>query len=308
MRFARGFTGLLFAAALGASTTGCIKKMMLDGQIKGTRDGSAAVNTLQDYEIANQIAFAGIGQMEGMHRLAPNNLDALFMLTRSWSSVSYAFIEDQYEQYYEKGDDVLATYHLMRARAAYQRAIYYGLELLSHTADGFEQARRNQDTMRKWLTDNFTDQEDAENLLWTGYAWVGNVGASKDVPEVVGDLYVGVELVKRSIELDDTAGNGMGHIVLGAYYAAMKEFDKSKAELDRANQINDGKFLSVQLNLATRYYCAKSDKENYVKTLNEILAAGDTMPSARLPNTIAKRRARRYLGSKVWQEECGFTL
>ncbi len=298
---------MLLAATLGMGTSGCIKKALLDGQIKGTRDGSAAVNTLQDYEVANQIAFAGLGQMEGMHKLAPDNTDALYMLTRSWSGAAFAFIEDQYEQAYEKGDDVMSEYEILRARAAYQRAISYGLELLSHTADGFDQARRNDATIRAWLVANFTDKDDAENLLWTGYAWIGNVGVSKDVPATVGELYIGVEMVKRSLELDDTASNGMGHIILGAYYAAMKEFDKSKAELDKANQINDGKFLSVQLNLATRYYCARSDKANYFKTLNEVLAAGDTMPKARLPNVIAKRRARRYLGNKIWQEECGFT-
>ena len=31
-----------------------------------------------------------------------------------------------------------------------------------------------------------------------------------------------------------------------------------------------------------------------------------TLPEARLPNVIAKRRARRYLSHEVWQEECGF--
>jgi hypothetical protein len=38
-----------------------------------------------------------------------------------------------------------------------------------------------------------------------------------------------------------------------------------------------------------------------------VLAAGDPLPEARLQNTIAKRRARRYLNNKIWQEECGFT-
>lgn len=306
MSFLRGTAAAALALALTVGSTGCIKKMLLDGQIKGTRQGSAAVNTLQDYEVANAIAFAGLGQLEGMHKLAPDNTDALFMLTKSWSGASFAFIEDQYEQAYEKGDDVMAEYHLMRARAAYQRAIFYGLELLSHDAEGFKQAKRNQTTIRKWLVDNFTDKDQAEDLLWVGYAWVSRVGVSKDVPAVVGELYVGVEMVRRSVELDETLQHGMGHTILGAYYASFKEFDKSKAEFDRALQLNGGKFLAAKLNYATRYYCAKSDKANYMKMLNEVLAAGDDLPDARLQNVIAKRRARRYLGNKIWQEECGF--
>jgi hypothetical protein len=60
------------------------------------------------------------------------------------------------------------------------------------------------------------------------------------------------------------------------------------------------------LNYATRYYCFKSDRANYEKILNDVLKAGDTLPEARLPNVIAKRRARRYLKNKIFQEDCGF--
>ncbi len=305
----RGAAWLLLSLGLLTGTSGCIKKMLLDGQIKGTRDGSGAVNTLHDFEVANGVAFAGLGQLEGMHKLAPDNTDALFMLTRAWSGASFGFIEDEYEQAYEKQDQVMAEYHLMRARAAYQRAIHYGIELLGHHADGFSDAKRNHETIRNWLVENFTDEDQAEDLLWVGYAWIGHVSASKEVPEVVGELYVGVEMVKRSVELDEDSTYATGHTILGAYHArtAMAELDESKKHFDRAIALNGGKFLPTKLNLATRYYCMKADRAGYEKTLNEVLAAGDELPEARLQNVIAKRRARRYLGNKVWQEECGFS-
>lgn len=309
MKLLRGL-GVLCLAGLGLTSTGCLKAMLLKGQIKGTRDGSAAVNTLHDWEIARGVATAGIGQLEGFHKLAPDNTDALFMLTRGWAGLSFGFTEDDYEEAYEKGDDVMAEYHLLRARAGYARAKHYGVELLGHHAEGFDQARRNQDTISKWLKQNFTDKEQAEDLLWVGYAWIGHVSASKDVPEIVGELYVGVEMVKRSAELDDTLVYGTAYTILGAYHArtAMAELDESKAYFDKALALNGGKYLATKLNLAQRYYCAKGDKVAYEKTLNEVLAAGDDLPEARLPNVIAKRRARRYLGNKVWQEECGFKL
>ena len=49
----------------------------------------------------------------------------------------------------------------------------------------------------------------------------------------------------------------------------------------------------------------KGDKENYVKTLNEVVEAGDVFPEQRLTNTIAKRSAKRYLG-KERMKDCGF--
>ncbi|MCA9631598.1 MAG: hypothetical protein KC766_28270 [Myxococcales bacterium] len=310
MSFLRGLGSVVLAASLALGATGCIKKALLNGQIKGTRDGSAAVNTIHDWEVARSIAQAGVGQMEGMHRLAPDNEDALFLLTRSWAGMSFGFTEDDYEVAYEKGDDVMARYHQARERAGFERAIFYGKELLSHQAEGFDGAKRNAVTMRKWLVENFTEPEQAEDLLWVGYAWIGRVSASKEIPAIVGELYVGVEMIRRSIELDETVQYGMGHVIMGAYHArtAQAELDESKKHFDRALEINQGKFLSTQLNYATRYYCFKRDQKSYEKLLNEVLAAGDPLPEARLPNVIAKRRARRYLGNKIWQEPCGFGL
>jgi tetratricopeptide (TPR) repeat protein len=309
MGFSKFLAGALLAG-FALTSSGCIKKMLLNGQIKGTRDGSGAVNTLHDYETARGVAMAGLGQLEGMHKLAPDNTDALFMLARGWSGAAFAFIEDDYEQAYEKGDETSAEYHLLRARAGYQRGKYYGVELLGHHAEGFKDATRNQETVRAWVVENFTDQDQAEDLLWAGYAWIGHVSASKEIPEIVGELYVGVELIRRSVELDETLVYASGHTILGAYHArtAMSELEDSKKHFDRALELNGGKFLPTKLNLATRYYCAKGDKEAYEKTLREVLDAGDELPEARLQNVVAKRRARRYLGNRVWQEECGFRL
>ncbi len=300
---------MVLAAAMAVGGTGCIKKALLDGQIKGTRDGSAAVNTLHDWETARTVAQAGIGQLEGMHLLAPQNTDALFLLTRAWAGLSFGFIEDDFEQAYEAGDELNAAYHQKRTRSGFDRAVFYGVELLSHQAEGFEDARRNADTIRTWLVDNFTEVEQAEDLLWVGFAWIGRVSAAKDDAALVGELYVGAEIIRRSVELDERVQYATGHTILGAYHArtAQAELDDSKKHFDRALELNEGKLLSTKLNYATRYYCAKGDKANHDKLLHEVLAAEDPLPDARLPNVISKRRARRYLGHKIWQENCGFS-
>jgi tetratricopeptide (TPR) repeat protein len=298
----------LLAAGLSLTATGCLKKILTDGQIKSTLTGSAGAQTIQDYEVARSMAYAGLGQFEGMHYLAPDNPNALFLLTRSWAGVGFGFIEDDYEQAYEKEDDVMAEYHLARARAAHARARYYGIELLGLTADGFEEARTNAETIRAWLVKNFDEEDQAETLLWAGYAWMAHVAVHRDMPEVVAELHVGVAIVERSIELDEDAQYATGHTILGAYHArtAMAELDESKKHFERALELNQGRFLPTKLNFAQRYYCAKGDRASYDKLLNEVLSAPDTLPEARLPNVIAKRRARRYLTHEIWQEECGF--
>jgi hypothetical protein len=304
----RGMAAALLAAGLSITSTGCLKKILTDGQIKSTLVGSAGSQSIQDYEVARGAAFAGVAQFEGMHYLAPDNPNALFLLTRTWAGIGFGFIEDDYEQAYEKEDEVMAEYHLARTRAAFLRARYYGVELLGLTADGFEAARKNDETIKTWLRENFDDKDQAEVLLWAGYAWVGHVGASREFPEAVAELFVGVAMVERSVELDEELQYATGHTILGAYHArtAMAELEESKKHFERALALNNGDYLPTKLNFATRYYCMKGDRQAYDKLLNEVLTAPDTLPEARLPNTIAKRRARRYLTNEVWQEECGF--
>ena len=85
-----------------------------------------------------------------------------------------------------------------------------------------------------------------------------------------------------------------------------KKAEKALADFDRALELNGGKNLDTQLQLAQRYYCQKHDKAGYEKALREVLDAPYPLPEPRLANTVAKRFARRYLGNKLWQEECGF--
>lgn len=294
---------------MGMANTGCIKKMLLDGQIESTRKGGTAFNTISDWEVARRAASAGIAQFEGMHYLAPYNEDALLMLTRAWSGMAFGFIEDEMEQAQDEfGEDAeMVQYHKKRAVTAYSRAIFYGKKLLEMEAPGWEEATKNVDSMQAWLK-NFDDpEEDAENLFWVGQAWMSRVNLMKDDPSYVAELFIGVELVKRSLELDPTWNYGTAHGALGAYHArtAMAELDQAKQHFDKALEISNGNALLVKVNLAARYHCAKVDKDAYVQTLTEVIEAGDPLPEQRLQNTIAKRRARRLM-AKWRMEACGF--
>jgi hypothetical protein len=308
MIFTRGMLGLLLSAAVAASTTGCVQKVMVAGTLQGARQASAAMNTIQDYEVAKAAAFAGMAQLEGLHWLAPQNADGLFMLTRGWGGVSFAFIVDEAQEAREAGNEELDEYNLARAGAGFERGVFYGKEMLALVAGGFDEARKSSAALTAWLEENFTDASQADMLLQFGYVWIGRIAVAPDVPELVAELFVGVEFIRRSVALDETLQHGTGLTVLGAYHARspMAELDQAKVYFERALAVNDGKFLVTKLQFATRYYCAKGDKEMYFKLLNEILAAPDPLPSARLPNLIAKRRARRYIAHPIWQEDCGF--
>ena len=302
-----GFSGLVVMAAALLST-GCIKSMLTNGQISATREAAGSFNTIGDYELARSAASAGLVQFEGMLELAPGNEDALFLLTQGWVGYGYAFPEDDWEAASDAGDDELATYHQKRARMAYERGVFYGLQLLKKEGgDGFDQARAHANTLKAWLADRFTDKEDAETLFWVGYAWLARVNIAKDDPVLVADLFVGVEILERANALDPSYMHWGASAALAAYHARspMAEMEEGRKLFELALEKTQRKSLVVQLNYA-HYACTKSDKALYEKLLNEVLAADDPDPSQRLTNMLAKRRAKRWLTKAHEQNECGF--
>ncbi|WP_394833212.1 TRAP transporter TatT component family protein [Pendulispora rubella] len=307
--FLRRCLPLATLATVSLFGTGCIKSMLTNGQISATRQASSSFNTIGDYELARSAASAGLTQFEGMHVLAPDNEDALFLLTKGWVGYAYGFPEDDFEAASDAGDDDLAEYHKKRARMAYERAIFYGIELLKAHASGFDDAKKNDATLRQWLDKNFTSKDDAETLFWLGYGWLGRVNIAKDDPVLVADLFVGVALLDRSAKLDPTVMHYGAQTAIAAYHArsAVAELDLSKTQFEDVLTKTQHKSLVVQLNYATRYACLKGDRGLYEKLINEVLSAEDPDPEQRLTNTVAKRRAKRALG-KTRMSDCGFDM
>jgi hypothetical protein len=298
----------LLAALL---TTGCIKKMLVDGEIESTRQASDAFDTIGDYELGRSAAQAGLVQFEGMHTLSPDNVDALFLLVKGWTGYAYGFIEDEMEAAQDAGDEALAEYHRQRARMAYDRAVFYGLEALEQRATGFAQAKRGEQAMAKWLADNFTRKDDVPNLFWTGYAWLARVdlmqGDEEEGPAFVADLFVGVTMIERSAQLDPGFEHWSGPLALAAYHARsnVAEMEEAKRTFDTVLAKTEGKSLVVQLTYAQKYACVRGDAALYQDMLNRVLQSPDPDPRQRLTNAVAKRRARRWLGRKRMKGACG---
>jgi hypothetical protein len=284
--------------------------MVADTSFSVARSASSGIETVHDFEAAERMAYSGLSQLESLHVLSPQNEDGLYLLVRAWTGVGQAFILDDYEEAVEHHDDRMADYHRLRARAAFERAKQYGVELLALRAEGFDAATRNHKTLENWLKEHFDSAKYAPELLWLGAAWLSRVGADVESWASVGDLWIGASLVEQAVRLDDRIEHGLGHVILGAYHARaiVGEIAEAKQHFEHALAINGGKYLPTQLQMAQRLYCVTHDKAGYDKALAEILSARDPLPEARLANTVAKHFAERYQGNKRWQEECGFGL
>lgn len=285
-----------------------MRDVLVDQTLKGARQASASAETIQDFEAARNVAYSGIGTLEGLYSLRNTNPDGLFLLTKAWCGVGQGFIMDDYEAALEREDEIQWKYHQLRARAAFDRAKFFGLRRLKQQADGFDEAARKQTTLRAWLRANIDDPEMAEPLYWLGLSWVSRVSVDTENAATISELWVGLELLEHVIFLDETVEHGMAHVVLGGFAArsVLGELAEAKKHFDRALELSGGKYLPVQLALAIRYHCTRKDQKSYTAVLRAILDAKDPAPNTRLANVIAQRRARRYLGNRIWQEECGF--
>jgi tetratricopeptide (TPR) repeat protein len=314
----RGFIRALVAGVASLAVVGCVreyvmiqtgifpKPMLYEDSLAWTRQASDSIQTLHDYDTAKETAYGNMGQLEGLHLLVPDDPNGLVLLLRAWSGIAYGFMDDEREEALEKKDEALATYHEARARAAFKRARFYGEELVALRSDGWKAALRNADTLRAFLKDNYDDADDCEELLWLAFSVVGRINFDMDNPETVAELWIGIEILEHVNRLNPSYDNGNAYTMLGAAYAGLQDYGHSKEAFDKGQEISGGKLLTNNVTLAQRYYCPKRDKKNYFAALNSVLAAGDPLPDQRLTNTIAKRRAQRYLANSFWQQDCAF--
>ncbi len=310
---------LSLTLALSLGTSGCIKKMLVDGQIEGTRKGSAAMNGTADYEVARAASSAGLAQFEGMHLLAPDNTDGYYLLVKGYTSYAFAFVEDDMENAYLANDDAMGDYHQQRAKSLYTRAVGYGTEWLDKQHAGFDAASKsgNENSIKQYLA-QFDSKEEVDIMFWTGQAWMARANTTKE-PALVGTLYIGQAMIERVTQLAPDYERGSPWATTASYYArtgaamiGVESFAKSKELFEKAKQISNNTVLLFDVQMAMTYACRMADDspgrrasfELYGKLLSGVLMAEDTSPDTRLLNAIAKRRARRYL-SQRWIDENG---
>ncbi|MBC7173732.1 MAG: hypothetical protein H5U40_14930, partial [Polyangiaceae bacterium] len=172
------------------------------------------------------------------------------------------------------------------------------LHWISLDHDGLEQARAaGLESFERWVEKEFDDDDDAEMLFWTGYAWGSYINLSLDDISAVGDLALAKTLVRRSVDLDPTYFNSSGLTFLAVAEAQEMSgsMERSRELFERALTQTERKALIIQVNMAKYYAVKAGDRDLYVRLLTEVIEAGNPDPAQRLNNVIAQRRAKRYL-------------
>jgi hypothetical protein len=249
--------------------------------------------------------------LEGLYAASGGDSRISLLLARAWCKLSYEFTLDAYEQALESGDLPAASYHLLRARAGYQRAQFYADAWLERRAPGFGAALGDEAALPAWLGKRVAVADAAEALLWSGLARVGEadtaVASSSEsaAADAKSSRAVGARLLTHSLALDPKAASGLGHVGLAfaAARAPAADLARVERELAEAESAARGRLL-VPLLRARILACQRHDRPSFERDLDRVLSESDPDPNLRLENAAAKRRARRYLTSSVVGTEC----
>lgn len=294
-RLLRAAAGALCLVALGACD---VAKFTADSTAGLFTRAAPAFEAYWDYDLAGEAMPASIVQFEGILRVIPDNEAILSQLAQAYVAYAYGWIEADVEALEFEGAYEEADVQRRRTRTMYLRAVDLTRSWIRlHNEDIDLAVRGTVADLEAWLYGAFVDKEDAEMLLWHGYAWGSYINAAKDDMEAVADLAYAKAFVARSIELDPDYYNAAGYTFMGVATASEMagDMEEAKVYFEKALAATERRALQAQLNMARHYAVKEGDRELFDKLLQEVMDAEDPLPEARLANRIARERAAMYI-------------
>lgn len=276
-------TGLLFL-------NGCsLNKFTANTTAGLLGEGSTVFNEEVDLGLARDSMPANLKMMEALLKASPDNDTMLTMLAQGYCSYAFAFLEDS-----DNPND------LERAKALYQRGFTYGMRALPKKVR--ETSKTSLADFEKAVSD--VDKDQVPQLFWTAYCLGNWVNLKKADIAAVAELPRVEIMMRRVLDQDETFYNGGVHLFYGVYYGSRPKMlggnpQKAKEHFQKALRMSDGKFLMPKLFMAQFYAIPTQDEALFKSSLEEVLKApADLMPSERLANQVAKRRAEKLLAAQ----------
>ena len=143
-----------------------------------------------------------------------------------------------------------------------------------------------------------TNKEDVPLLYWCGASWVAALTVAKDNVELIAEMPIGVAMVNRVLELDESFDDGSAHEFFISYEGSRSEAmggseKKAREHFKRAVELSKGEKVGPYLSLATSVCLMKQDVNEFKNLLNQALSIDvNKNPKYRLSNIIMQRRAK----------------
>jgi len=289
-------------AAVSAAVAGCdLKAFTVNTTAPVMFEASKSFAYESDVQLARDAAPGQLKTADGFLVSAPGNRVLLELLARGYLEYAFGFVEDDLEAL---PDDTAHhdTREALAARATvlYDRAHGYAVRNLTTFSKEIPDAMKKDVTTFEAALGKLP-KEAAPGLLFGGMSLASAINLNRSDISRVAELGKAVAMVKRSHALDKTYNNGMAAMVLGLLASSQGKAmggdpDAAKRYFEESIAVTGGKFLLCKVMQARFYAVITQDRPLFEKILNEVMATPPSvMPSARLPNELARRRATRYL-------------
>ena len=293
---------LWVVAVLGLSTSGCsLSRLAADTTAGFLADAAPAARAYFDYESAGVAAATGIVQLEGLHKISPDNETLSLTLAQAYVVYAFGWVMDEREEAMFAGDFELADYHQARAFNMYRRAYDLIFRIVCNRDEEIKKfAFGDPDALTKHLREEWDDPEDdVELTFWWAITWGSVVTNSPSIDGLI-DFTAVKAVAAHVVFLDDEYENAGALALLGGYESSYPEqiggnWKKGREYFERAIAISKRRNHLHLINFARTYAVNAQDKELFVSLLREVIEAPDLGGDVRLSNKVARRRAERYL-------------
>ncbi len=268
------------------ASTGCIpmKQTRVAAVALTVEDVARAASKQSSPTIVKQGTPAYLMLMDGLIEAYPKNKDLLTAGCQGYATYAGSFLTDE-----EKKE----------AEALYDKAKHYGFRALSHRGDFAGAASGNIQEFDRFLQKY--DKRDVPELFWTANAWAGWIGMNISSVEAMADLPALEAVMKRLLELDESYYHGGPHLLMGIYLSAKPaalggNLPEAKEHFQKAFALGSDKTLMAKVLYAQYYALGARDRDLFVNTLKEVLAASPgEIPDLTLSNVMAQEKAEKLL-------------
>jgi len=255
-------------------------KMVVRGSQTILDSGVEAMNRETDLQLAKDAIPSNLKLVEGMLIEDPDNTELRLFAAEGFYGYSFGFIELE---------------DATRARALYRRCYSHALRALRQS--GMQADPESSSTEELQTAVDHTGKDAVPALFWTASCLGKWIDLNRDNPTGIAGLASAAILMQRVLELDDTFYYGGAYMFFGVYYGGRApmfggNFALAEEHFRRANEINQGKLLIVDLLQAEYLYRQTLNRTAFHDKLQYILDAPQGLyPEMALVNAISQQRA-----------------
>lgn len=273
---------LLFSIILAFVAQGCIQTIAVRSMSGIFQHGIATYMEESDLQLAHESLGSTLKLIETLIKADPQNTELLTYAAQGYQAYGLAFCEDIDNE---------------RARVFYLRGKEYGLRALKKNKRFAEALDGSLEQFRA-AVQTFSPN-DLPAVFWTAFNWGSYINISRTDVTALADIPKVLELISFVLQHDSSYYYGAAYIFLGSLEATTPRMlggnpEKAREYFEKALTINKGSFLLTHVFYAKSYAVQEQQKELFdalLKTVEDTPL--DVAPEIRLPNAVAKEKAKR---------------